>query len=175
MSRKRDLRQVEEATEAIGDLLVDAVRMTVAEHTPEPARECVRHFRDIDAHAAPGDESGPAQLMATLTLVRWLSLIRRELADRPQRVDEVLGWIEESLGPRYRARARYTAGALRSEDEAGEITTYLPALQEDFLPTLVWLVAGALAVHGAGEISWLRSLESGAPPAASFLSPPNGS
>jgi hypothetical protein len=43
--------------------------------------------------------------MATLTLVRWAGLARAELADQPGWVDEVLAWIQDALGTRYRARA----------------------------------------------------------------------
>jgi hypothetical protein len=56
-----------------------------------------------------------------------------------------VAWIEENLGRRYRARARYTASAPESEAGAAEITTYRPALQDDFLATLVWLLAGAVS------------------------------
>ena len=71
----------------------------------------------------------------------------------------MLAWIEENLGKRYRARARYTASALESEAGAGEITSYRPALQDDFLATLIWLLAGAVAVFGGGDVDWLKALE----------------
>ena len=74
----------------------------------------------------------------------------------------MLAWIEDALGTRYRARARYTSGALRSEQDAAEIMMYAQALGDDFLPSLVWLIAGAVAVHGAGDAEWLRDLERGA-------------
>jgi len=161
MASKQELREVEEAAEAIGGLLVRAVEATVEDASPVPAREAVGEFLSIDAHAAPDSGSGPAQLLATLTLSRWLGQVREALVDQPQRVDEILSWIEESLGKRYRARTRYTSPVLESEAGAGEITTYRAALQDDFLATLVWLLAGAVAVFGGGDVAWLKALEPG--------------
>ena len=169
MASKQELREVEEAAEAIGGLLLRAIEATVTEASPVPAREAVGEFLAIDSSAAPGSGSGPAQLLATLTLSRWLGLAREELTDHPQRVDEVLAWIEENLGKRYRARARYTAPVLASEAGAGEITTYRAALQDDFLATLVWLLAGVVACYGGGDVDWLKGLEPGGASAVSGL------
>jgi hypothetical protein len=36
---------------------------------------------------------------------------------------------------------------------------YSQALGDDFLPSLVWLVAGVVAVYGEGDVAWLRDLE----------------
>ena len=169
MSRKRELQQVEQAAETIGGLLMTAVEGTIADRSPEPARRCVGTFVELDRQSAPDDEGGPAQLLAMLTMVRWLSAVREELADRPERVEEVVGWIEDALGKRYRYRARYTSGALESEEGAGEVPASQRALRDEFLPTLIWLLAGAVAVHGGGEISWLRDLAAGSGSAASVL------
>jgi hypothetical protein len=73
-----------------------------------------------------------------------------------------MAWVQDALGTRCRARARYTSGALRSEQDAGEIMLYAQALGDDFLPSLVWLIAGTVAVHGAGDTAWLGDLERGA-------------
>jgi len=158
MPRERDRREVDLAVEAIGDLLIKAVQATVTDREPDPARECVAEFVAIDDRVAPDDDGGPTELMATLTLVQWLSAAREELSDRPGRVDGVLAWIEDALGRRYRARARYTAGTLESEAGARESMEYARALQEDFLPSLIWLVAGVVAVHRDGDVEWLRRL-----------------
>jgi hypothetical protein len=157
---KAEERQFQQVAEAITALLAEAVKETLEQGSPEPARECVAELVDIDRHAAPEEEGGPAELMATLALVRWAGLARLEVGEgRPGWVEDVLGWVEETLGKRYRARARYTSGALRSEEEAGEIMIYAGALRDDFLPSLVWLMAGAVALHGGGDIAWLRDLE----------------
>jgi hypothetical protein len=158
MARRRDQEELEQAAKAVGGLLVDAVVATIADGTPGPARECVGEFRAIDDRVAPEDEGGPTVLVATLTLVQWLSAARKELLDRPGRVEEVLGWIEDAMGRRYRARARYTSGVLRSADGARESMEYAGALQDDFLPSMIWLVAGVVAVYGEGDVKWLRRL-----------------
>lgn len=169
MVRKQDVREVEEAAETIGGLLRRAVEATIADRVPDRAREAVGEFLTIDASAAPDSGSGPAQLLATLTLSRWLGLVREELADRPDRVEQVLGWIEDNVGRRFRARARYTSGVLESEAAAGEITTYRAGLGDDFLASLIWLVAGSVAVFGGGDMAWLQRLDGGAPAVTSGL------
>jgi hypothetical protein len=159
MSQESDRRLVEGLAQAVGDELLVAVSRTVEDPTPDSARSCTRELLESDRRSAPDGRGGAVELTATLALVRWLSLAREELADRPERVDEVLTWIEDALGKRYRARARYTSGALQSEDGASEVMEYRKALQEDFLPSLVWLVAGAVARYGDGDTDWLRRLE----------------
>ena len=164
MGSNKDQRAFEEVAEIIGDLLRKAVSATISEKAPEPAREAVGEFFDLDENAGSVDAAGgPTELLATLTLVRWHSLAREELADRPQRVEEVLAWIEANIGKRYRARARYTSPILESEEGAREMVVYRDALEEEFLATLIWLLAGAVALYGDGDIAWLERLESGAP------------
>jgi hypothetical protein len=158
MSRKPEEQELERAAEAVGGLLMEAVQATIADRTPDPSRECVAEFLSIDDKVAPEDDGGPTELVATLTLVQWLSAARNELLDRPGRVEEALGWIEEAMGRRYRSRARYTCGALESADGARESMEYAAALQDDFLPSMIWVVAGVVAVHGEGDVTWLRRL-----------------
>jgi hypothetical protein len=159
---QREQRQVQQVAEAVTGLLAEAVKETIEKRSPEPARECIAELIAVDRRNAPEEKGGPVELMATLGLVRWAGLARREAGDRPGWVEEALGWIEEALGTRCRARAAYTAGALRSEAEAAEIMMYAKALRADFLPSLVWLIAAAVAVHGSGRIEWLGDLERGA-------------
>lgn len=159
MSRKQESRQVAQVAEAITGLLTTALEVTIAEPSPEPARQCIEEFRELDRRASPQGGGGPAQLMATLALVRWMGMAREHL-DRPDLAEEALAWIEESVGRRYRARASYVAGVLRSEEGAMAIMDHLDALRDDFLPALVWLLAATVAVHGGGDVGWLKELES---------------
>ncbi|MDN5929949.1 MAG: hypothetical protein L0I24_02575, partial [Pseudonocardia sp.] len=115
----------------------------------------------VDERAAPEHQGGPAQLMGMLTLVRWLSLVREATPDRADRVDAVLAHVEEVLGKRYRARAKFVSGALVDDERAAEVPTAQAALQAEFLPALTWLVAGAVAEFGDGDVAWLRGLEDG--------------
>jgi hypothetical protein len=169
MSSKKEQRAFEEVTGIVGDLLRQAVAATVSDRVPDRAREAVGEFLDIDDSAGVDAGGGPTELLAMLTMVRWHSLAREELTDRPERVEEVLAWIEENLGKRYRARARYTSAIMVSEKGAQEIVAYRSALEEDFLATLIWLLAGAVALYGDGDIAWLDALEAGAPSVASGL------
>lgn len=165
MLSKREREQVEHAARIVEDGLLDAVRETLAGSSPEPARRTLDELREIEARGWPEtDGGGPLLTMAVYALVGWLSVVREAVADRPGAVDEVLGWIDEHLGRRYRARARYTSPVLRGEDGLAEITAYRDALGQDFVPSLVWLLAGAVAVHGDGDVGWLRGL--GEAPAA---------
>lgn len=161
MAKTSETREMEQAAATVGDLLADAVRATIEHRVPGAAREAVAELVGVDARAAPESGGGPAQLLGMLTLVRWLGLVREETPDRTERVEEALDRVAELLGPRYRARARYVAGPLRSEEAAAEIEHGQTALQGEFLPALVWLVAGAVAAFGAGDVEWLRRLGSG--------------
>ncbi|MDN5749602.1 MAG: hypothetical protein L0H64_13985 [Pseudonocardia sp.] len=169
MARKREMDEVEQVAGAVLELLLEAVQATIETRSPEPARECAAEFIDIDASAAPDESSGPAQVLATMTLVRRLTVVREGTADRPQRVEEVLAWVAETLGKRYAARARYVSGALESETGAAEVTAARRALQEEFLPALIWLLAGSVALYGAGRLDWLGEIASGGPSAAGLL------
>jgi hypothetical protein len=171
MSLKKEQRAFEEVAVIVGDLLRRAVSATITDRVPDRAREAVGEFLDIDDRAAAVDAGGgPTELLATLTLVRWHSLAREALADRPRRVEEVLTWIEDNIGRRYRARARYTSAIMVSEEGAQEIVVYRSALEEEFLATLIWLFAGAVALYGDGDLAWLDALEAGRPPVTSGLS-----
>lgn len=159
MSDKRLEREIRQVAEVVTGMLTDAVRETIEQRSPEPARDVVRRLTDTDQRTTDEEGGGPGELMATLALIRWGALAREELAAKDGWIEQVLAWIEDALGRRYRARARYTTGALRGEDEAAECMVYRSALQDDFLPSLVWLIAGTVAVYGGGDVVWLRDLE----------------
>ena len=161
MAKTREIREMEQAATTVRDLLADAVEATIEHRTPEAAREAAAELVGVDARAAPQGPSGPAQLMGMLTLVRWLTLVREATPDRVARGDEALDRVNELLGSRYRARARYVAGALESEEAASEVPAAQAALQEEFLPALTWLVAGSVAEFRNGDVEWLRELENG--------------
>ncbi len=170
MAQNKEQRAFEEVAGIIGGLLRKAVSATISERAPDPAREAVTELLDTDEKAGSVDAAGgPTELLATLMLVRWHSLARQELADRPERVEDVLAWIETNLGRRYRARAGYTSPIMRSEEGAREIVVYRSALEEEFPATLIWLLAGAVALYGDGNIAWLERLDSRAPAVTSAL------
>ena len=151
----RDDRQIADLAELFAGHLMTAVAQTVAEGSPEPSREEIGMLL-----AAAGDPEAvrSSELMLTLILIRWLSVARAALDDRPDRVDVALEWVEETLGKRYRSRARYTAPVLQEEEGATDILRYREALGPDFLPTLVWLLAGVVVRCAEGDVGWLARL-----------------
>lgn len=158
MLNKKQARDVARAAEAVDRVLLDAVAQTVAEPGPEPARHILAELLRHDDRPEFGD-GGPARMMAFIALAGRLTDVRAALADRPDRVEQVLGWVGEQLGPRFRARSRYTSGMLVDDAAANETSEYVDALREDYLPSLVWLLAGAVARYGDGDVGWLQEIE----------------
>lgn len=159
MTGKRQQRNIEQAAGAVAEVLRQTVVATITDGTPEHARQAVREILAYDRRFQATGGGGPASSILVYTLMGWLGHVRVALADRPEAVDEVLAWIEESLGRRYRARARYTSVILRMDTPSDEVANYMEALRDDFLPSLIWLLAGAVARYGDGDVEWLRRLE----------------
>lgn len=166
MSRRREDDEGGQLAAAVENLMAEAVRATLEERSPEPVQSCVRHLLAMDERAS-SDESHPVQLIATLTLLRWTRLVRLELGDRADDpaedigvvdIERALAWTEEALGQRYRVRAAYVSGAIRNEETMAESMAYRRALRDQFLPALLWLITGTVAVHGAGDVGWLGRL-----------------
>ncbi len=149
---------IEQAYDLVSDTLAAAVRETIERHDPEPARVAVRRLTAVDDEVAVGDEPPPGWSLAFLVLADWFDVARTELADRPDRTDRALDWIEEHLGRRYRARARYTIAPLTSIEDARETSHYVEALGEDFLASMVWAAAAVTDVYPdeGGTSDWLR-------------------
>lgn len=154
---QREDRVVADAAAELSGALVGAVAETVGQASAEPSRLVL-----ADLLGGPGAEdelSTMTELMASLILIRWLSVAREAVDAEPgDPVEATLGWIRDELGPRFAARARYTAGPLRDPKAAGEIVRYKEALGPDFLPSIVWLLAGVVVVYGGGDVGWLRRL-----------------
>ena len=92
-------------------------------------------------------------------LADWFDVARTRLADRPDRTDRALDWIEEHLGRRYRSRARYTIAPLTSIEDARETSHYVDALGNDFLASMVWAAAAVTDLYPdeTGGKDWLRT------------------
>lgn len=143
------------AAEVVAGAMRAAVQATITERRPEPAREAVDQIVAAGSGSATVDNPNPAAVLTTYLLVHWLNLVREKLADRPERVSEILGWVEENLGRRYRLRAGYPAAALVSSEGLEEIAEYAPALGSEFMPAIIWLLAGAVARYGDGDADWI--------------------
>ena len=151
-NEQRERAQIAEAAERISELVLETVEATLAERSAEPGR---RYLAGLSIGQT--DEERTTELMITLIMVRWLSVIRDHVGTGDM-VEPVLAWIREELGVRPAARARYTSAPLVSEETAADIMGYRDALQSDFLPSMAWLLAAAVALHGEGKIAWLREL-----------------
>ncbi|MGI5130883.1 hypothetical protein ACQEVB_29040 [Pseudonocardia sp. CA-107938] len=152
MAKQQELADIAAATNRISELVLDAVRATLAERSAEPARQALTPLS-----GGFTDEQRTIELMVTLILVRWLSVVRDHV-ESTDLVEPVLAWIRDELGPRYAARARYTSEPLVDEERAADIMGYRDALRDDFLPSLAWQLAAAVALHGDGSVEWLRDL-----------------
>lgn len=160
MARTGQHDDVEGAYRLVSDVLADAVRETLAEPGPEPARVAVRRLTAVDRDV-PEDATPPGWSLAFLVLADWYDAARTALADTDDRADRALGWVEQHLGHRYAARARYTVTPLVDPADARETSHYVDALGPDFLPTMVWTVAGLVAEFPATEADddvWPRTL-----------------
>jgi len=153
-------REMAEAVELVGDTIEDAIRETLEQRSPEPARAAIEQLTRVDDEFALAGEPPPGWTVAYITLAQWARSAADALADRPQRSVEVLAWIETHIGRRYAARARYTVGIIGDTDNSDEIALYVDALRDDFLPTLVWIMAAVAELYGAGNPGWSRKLES---------------
>ncbi|MGD9529594.1 hypothetical protein [Pseudonocardia sp.] len=159
MLDKQQQADVARAADAVATALRDAVQVTVDEHTPDAARHAVFAIVETGMRTPSPDGGNPAAMMATYLLLHQITLVREALADRPDRVAEILSWIEENLGKRPRLRARYTSEALVSEAGVEEIAAYAEGLGPDFMPSLLWLLAGAVAVYADGDAEWISTLQ----------------
>ena len=158
MARTRHEAGIEEAYHLVSDVLAGAVRETLAEPGPDPARFAVGQLTAVDKEL-PEETTPPGWSLAFLVLADWYEAARTALADTDDRAERALGWIERNLGRRYAARARYTVTPLVDPADARETSLYVEALGEDFLPTMIWTVAGLVAEFPAGDADeiWPRT------------------
>jgi hypothetical protein len=152
-------REMAQAMGLVGDMIEDAIRETLAQRSPEPARAAIEQLTQVDDEFTRAGEPPPGWTVAYVTLAQWARSAAGALADRPERAAEVLAWVESHIGRRYAARARYTIGIIGDTDNSDEIALYLDALRDDFLPTMVWIMAAVVELYGAGDAGWARKLD----------------
>jgi hypothetical protein len=152
-------REMAEAVGLVGDTIENAIRETLEQRSPEPARAAIEQLTRVDDEFTLAGEPPPGWTVGYITLAQWGRSAAGALADRPQRADEVLTWIQTHIGRRYAARARYTVGIIGDADTSDEIALYVDALRDDFLPSLVWIIAAVVELYGDGDPAWPRRLE----------------
>jgi hypothetical protein len=154
MPRKQE-RDLDRAMDILAGALVDAVRDTIAERSPEPARELVAEFEEIEVSDSDG---GSIVELLMLVVLHFVAVVREELAEHPDRVEQSLAWVQDNLGTRCRLRARCVSPALRNAGGEDEITEVVEGLGPDFIPSIIWLLSGATGSFGGGGAGWLRGL-----------------
>ncbi|MPZ65572.1 MAG: hypothetical protein GEU83_08650 [Pseudonocardiaceae bacterium] len=142
-------RELDKMVEAMEGLLLDAVGETLDSGLPAPARDRIARVIEIDDEV-DSFESGPppGQTFALIILTSWLST---PMAGHRADADEVLDWIGDNLGARYRARAKYVIGMLDPNSAAETVQLYGDALADDLLPTLIWIASALVARYGDGN------------------------
>jgi len=156
---RQQRRDLDRAAEAVASVLQQAIEATISEDSPEPARETILEIVQIGQAAPDPDGDNPAVMMTTVLLLSWLGVVGEALAEEPERVPRILEWVEEHLGHRCRLRAGYTASGLNGSAGVDEIADYARGLGADFMPSILWLLAGAVACYGDGDVSWLTAVQ----------------
>jgi hypothetical protein len=158
----REDGDLEDLLGLLTDELESVVAATVADRSADPARVFAGQVRATDLAvgeeigATEDDEGGaPGLSMAFAVLAGWLAAAREEVAD-PRMADRVIAWIGAGPGADCARAAERAAGILGAET-AGDVTVQELAdeLRDDFLPVLIWLMAGVVAEYGDGDVAWL--------------------
>jgi hypothetical protein len=129
---------------------------TLAAASPTPAREEIRIFEASDGDVAVSDQAPPAQAMAFAVLLGWLS--NRGPRPIPTTARErVPQWVRQTLGGGPADAVDRVVGILGTDDERqAALAEPADELGGDFLPAMVWMAAGLVAVYGGGDgASWL--------------------
>jgi hypothetical protein len=164
--------------EVLDAMLRDAVARTIADRSMEPARVAAEAIiagdaaalraaepdRDIDEGTTTNaglqsvNEEGALGLsMAFSVLAGWLTAMRESWPVEVN-AEAAVAWVRAELGDAPAAAAGQAAGLLASGAGADvTVQELLDELQEDFLPALVWLAAGALVRFGGGDVTCLPS------------------
>jgi hypothetical protein len=147
--------------ELIADELEVAVRETLAQRSPEPARLLAAKVHETDlaiveAGEHDEEEGAPGLSIAFAVLTAWISGAQDELK-APGIGDSVLDWVSRHLGEPVAALARRTAGILGARQvPAAAVDEVVDELGSDFIPSMLWLASGLVAEHGDGDTAWLR-------------------
>jgi hypothetical protein len=157
---------IAEVVDMLAGQLEAIVQETVTRPSPEPARlladrvaeadQVAIEYDDADPDELGGGEGVPGVSMAFAILAAWISGARQEL-DTPDLADTVLDWITTHLGEPAAVLARRAAGLLGAPDAPNLAVNQLAEdLGHDFIPAILWLIAGMVAAYGAGDVVWLR-------------------
>lgn len=145
-------RELDAMVETMEGVLLDAVEETLQSGSPAPARDRIARVTETDDELGTfGSGTPPGQTFALIILTRWLGT-----AGAGADSEDLLGWIGDNLGSRYRARSKYMIGVLDPGTAAETVRLYGDALGDDFLPALIWIASALVARYGDGDPAWLR-------------------
>ena len=158
--QRRDDGATDEMLQDVRALLRETVATTLEHLDPSIARARLARVAEIDAEIeAEGlDDRAPGQWFADLALTTWLMTAGRS-REGGGLAQSVLAWVAANLGPVGSALERIAVGLLDEPHDMEAIEGAIDELDDDFLPSLVWLVAGAVAVAGEGDVAWLDRLD----------------
>jgi hypothetical protein len=162
--QRGDDRATDEMLESIRTLLRATVAATLEQLDPDIARTRLARVAEVDAEIeAEGlDDRAPGQWFADLALTTWLMAAGRS-REEGGLAHPVLAWVVANLGPVGSALERIAVGLLDEPHDMEAVQGAIDELDDDFLPSLVWLAAGAVAVAGDGDVTWLDRLDGARP------------
>jgi hypothetical protein len=136
------------------------LRRCVGRLVADPANGVARSgvdafFAQAERLGADLDGFGQVSARVVEVVLAWLAGAREAGVD----ADRVLSWVDLNLGVRSARDAGLVAGLLRLPAEQVDRNDVSAALRERYLPALLHLVAGATAVHGGGDVTWLEAFD----------------
>lgn len=158
-------QELQEMLEILDSELRIAVANTLKYKSPEPALDFDEWVAGRDDAIAddrePDGEQRPGALFSIYLLVGWLRELRADQADL-ESSDKAFEWIQANLEPECVQLAAIAAHIYQADPgERSVIEQAFDDLEGEVLPALVWLVAGAVAEYGNGDIACLSHPGSG--------------
>ena len=158
--QRRDDGATDEMLEGVRAVLRETVAATLEHLDPDIARARLARVAEIDdeIEAEGFDDRSPGQWFADLALTTWLMAAGRS-REGGGLAQPVIAWVVANLGPVGSVLERVAVGLLDEPRDMEAMEGAIDELGEDFLPSLVWLLAGAVAVAGEGDVAWLDWLD----------------
>ncbi|MFC5919158.1 hypothetical protein [Streptomyces pulveraceus] len=102
------------------------------------------------------EAAGLAGALTFGTLAGWLAGAR-EAGLSPAQAKAATAWVNEELGTRAGGAAAKMSGMIGAPG-AAEVTVAEVSedLGDNFLPAMIWLTCGVVAVAGMGNTDWLK-------------------
>ncbi|MEJ2890800.1 hypothetical protein [Actinomycetospora aeridis] len=153
----------DDATDAMlattSEALRGVVAATLEQRDADIARAWHARLVDADEHVRDEDDRSPGQWFADLAVTTRLLQVGRQ-ADGGDLARRAVGWVAE-LGESAPAVERLGVALLDQPQDVAAVEPCIVELGDDYLPAMVWLLTGAVAVAGDGDVRWLDALDPG--------------